>query len=375
MRAVHDIYLVPGFFGFANLGKLTYFGHLRPLLLEGAEARGVRANVHVVRTHPTASLTRRAALLAEAIGETASRGRGPIHLVGHSSGGMDVRLFLSPGVSLPTGLDVDRLARRVETAVTISTPHRGTPLAGFLASRLGQQVLQAISISTIYVLRYGRIPLQPMLQLSAAIAEADTLVFDSNLLHQVFRSVLGDFSVGRRRAVSRLFAQVASDQSLLTQLTPAAIDVFNATVADRGSVRYGSVVTRSVAPGVHSVVAAGLDPAAQAIHTVYASLYRLASATRKEDVPQLPAAQLRALRTAYRKVPGAGDNDGIVPTLSQAWGRVIDAVTADHLDVIGHFGDPQARPRHIDWIPTGSGFSRQRYRKLWDRVLDFVLAE
>ena len=77
MRAVHDVYLVPGFFGFANLGKLTYFGHIRPLLVQGAAARGITARVHVVKTNPTASLTKRAARVAETV----------------LSGGMSSRLF------------------------------------------------------------------------------------------------------------------------------------------------------------------------------------------------------------------------------------------------------------------------------------------
>jgi hypothetical protein len=257
--------------------------------------------------------------------------------------------------------------------VTVSTPHHGTPVASFFTSRLGQQILQGLSLSTIYVLRYGQLPLRGLLQLGALFARWDSLALNSALLDHVFEVILGDFSVGRRRAVQRLFDEVAKDQALLTQLTPEAVEVFNATVGDRPGVRYGSVITRSAKPSVGSVRETGLDPAGQALHTVYATLYRIAAQTPLRAGPRLTPKQARALKRAYRRLPSTADNDGIVPTRSQVWGQVIEAARADHLDVIGHFGDPSARPPHVDWLATGTGFTLDRYEKLWDAVLDFLL--
>jgi triacylglycerol lipase len=288
---------------------------------------------------------------------------------------MDARLFASPGVVLPTGADVEALAGRVKSVVTVSSPHHGTPLAEFLASRLGQPALRALSVSTIYLLRFGQLPLRALLQMGAELGRLDTAVFNSTLLDHVFEAVLGDFSVGRRRAVAKLFEQVASDQSLLTQLTPASVQLFNATVLARDGVRYGSVVTRSAKPGLRSTRVTGLDPAAQALHAVYAAIYRLASQTPAAGVPPLAPDQARTLRSAYRTIPGPGSNDGIVPTRSQVWGRVIAAVTADHLDVIGHFTDLSTKPPHIDWMTSGSGFALPQYEKLWSGVLDFLFTE
>ena len=54
---------------------------------------------------------------------------------------------------------------------------------------------------------------------------------------------------------------------------------------------------------------------------------------------------------------------------------MIAAVRGDHLDVIGHFHDPETRPPHYDWMTTGTGFDRARFEKVWDRVLGFLLAE
>src|SRR4029077_1747642 len=104
------LYLVPGFFGFTNLGELQYFGHVRNFLA----AAVAPVEVEVVRTPPTSSLPVRAARLVEAIAAT-SRGGDAVHLIGHSSGGLDIRLALSPGVSLPTVVDVEGVAARVRT--------------------------------------------------------------------------------------------------------------------------------------------------------------------------------------------------------------------------------------------------------------------
>ena len=64
-REAHAIYLIPGFFGFSNLGRLRYFTHVDRFLRERLAERGVDARVSVVRTHPTASLSVRAARVLE----------------------------------------------------------------------------------------------------------------------------------------------------------------------------------------------------------------------------------------------------------------------------------------------------------------------
>ena len=276
-RTSHDIYLVPGFFGFANLGKLTYFGHVRPALLERFAERGIAARVHVVKTEPTASLTKRAARLAETVTATAKRGDGPIHLIGHSSGGMDARLFATPGVELPTKVAVERIAARVATVVTVATPHHGTPLAAWLTTRRGQQLLALLSLATSYVLRFGHLPLSALLSLAALFGSDDRPRRLGTLFDDLSQRLLADFSVARRRAVARLLREVVEDQSLLLQVTPESMDLFNALVRDRPGVRYGSVVTRSRPPGIGTTLAAGIDPGAQAIHAIYAAIHRVSA--------------------------------------------------------------------------------------------------
>src|SRR5262249_49408256 len=125
----HRLYLVPGFFGFANLGELVYFGHARDFLTAELGRRGVLADVLVVHSHPTASLHVRTRDLLQVIVDTAGSDTGPIHLIGHSSGGLDARLLVSPGAALGDDLPTDLFAPRIRSVVSVSTPHYGTPLA------------------------------------------------------------------------------------------------------------------------------------------------------------------------------------------------------------------------------------------------------
>ena len=371
---VHHVFLVPGFFGFANLGDLKYFAHVREYLLSAFARRGLGVHIDVVATRPTASLPNRAERVLATMAQTLQDDDGPVHLIGHSSGGLDVRLLLSPGVTLPTELDVERYARQVRTAVTVATPHHGTPLAAFFASLLGQRLLQVLSLATISILRFGRLPVSALIKLGAVIARMDGLFgLNSALLDEIFAQLLSDFSPERRRAIAAFFGDVGGDQALLVQLTPEAMEVFNACTRLRPGVRAGSVVTRAHPPGVASTLAVGLDPAAQATLALYAALHRLARLP-PDRVPPLEDAQADVLRAAFGTVPDAAANDGMVPTRSQAWGEVIHAVQADHLDVVGHFGDPAHDPPHIDWITTGSGCNTARFEELWAAVVDFMLA-
>jgi hypothetical protein len=365
------VFLVPGFFGFANLGELRYFAHVGRFLGTCCAAAGRDVRVVTLRTSPTASLPRRAARLAETLADS----DGPIHLIGHSSGGLDVRLLVSPGVVLPTAIDVEAVARRVRSVVTVSTPHYGTPVAAFFTSVLGQRLLQLLSLSTMYVLRFGHLPVSALLKLGAAFARVDRhLGVNSALLDQLFGLLLADFSPARRQAIGRLLGDVQRDQALLSQVAPDGMEVFNAGVRDRAAVRYGSVVTRARPPGVASTIAAGLDPAAQASHAVYQALYRLAARTETRHRARLAPAQARVLRRAYGALPTTSANDGVVPTLSQVWGEVIHAARADHHDVIGHFDDPAHDPPHFDWLATGTGFDRPAFEALWSDVARWLTA-
>jgi hypothetical protein len=362
----HHVLLVPGFFGFSSTGDFAYFGHVSDLLAEVGPPAGLDGEIRLVRTDPTASLRRRAARVAEAIGEVLDGPGGEVSLVGHSSGGLDARLAVSPGVSLSTEVDVERCARAVRSVVTVATPHHGTPVAHFFNNVLGQQLLRLLSLSTMYSLRAGRVPVGALLRIVKLIRSPGAK--PQSVVDQIFADLLADFSVDRRRALNEFFRSVRGDQDLVAQITPAATDVFNASTQDRPGVRYGCVVTRARPPGLASVAKVGLGVYAQATHAMYVALHRIAGRTPAERARLTSPAEAEALRETYGRPVEPEANDGIVPTASQLWGEVIAGVWADHLDVIGHLHHPTHVPPHFDWLASGTGFTRAHFERLWRRV-------
>ncbi|MBW2527259.1 MAG: triacylglycerol lipase [Deltaproteobacteria bacterium] len=371
---MQHVYLVPGFFGFANLGDFHYFGHLRDLLEDKLRVAGIESQIERVHTHPTSSIRKRARRLLETIAATAGKGDAPIHLIGHSTGGLDARLLAAPHVDLGEGIDAEPIARRIRSVVTVASPHRGAPLAAFFASMLGQRLLQLLTLATVYGLRFGHPPLSFLLKLAAVLTRIDDVTgWRNTLVDQLFDQLLGEFTEDRRQEVEGFLSEVSNDQALLMQLTPDAMDLFNAGVTNRAGVRYGAVVTRSPSPAVLKRLAFGLDPYAQASYGLYEVIHRRTRTMARRAV-DLPSGTARAaMQQALGEVPTESDSDGIVPTLSQPWGELIAAVEADHLDIIGHFGDPRHAPAHVDWLCSGSAFDRWRFEQVWRQVVEFMV--
>jgi triacylglycerol esterase/lipase EstA (alpha/beta hydrolase family) len=379
------VFLLPGFFGFDHLGDLAYFAHVRDALTEWCRREAVDVRLYTVPTRPTASLRHRAAdvlaTMSAALSADPSAAGGPVHLVGHSSGGLDARLVVTPEVHLPDAVPAEPLAARVRTVVTLATPHYGTPVAGFLSSVLGAQLLGALSLATSYVLRTGRLPLDVLAKLGAAFVRVATRGQSGDgqgggaigeTLRRLTGRILADIGPDRRGALQSFAELIARDQDLLPQITPAAIDVFNAATQDRPGVRYGCVVTQARGASVRSFLSAGLSPYAHASHALYVCISQLAARVPADRVPALTPDQAAALRAAFGADPSRRANDGIVPTLSQVWGPVLHATWGDHLDVIGHFDHPTHVPPHFDWLTSGSGHTRQDFLATWEAVARFL---
>ena len=189
------VYLVPGFFGFANLGRVRYFDHVAEHLRHAMRARGVEPHIHQVPTLPTSSIAARAAKLLEAIEESAKDDGRPIHLIGHSTGGLDIRLLLSPGSVLPTEIEPNRYVARVHSAVSVACPHYGTPLAGFFTSVLGQQLLKLLSATTLHSIRMGVVPAPALALLAEALFHSSSLIrLRMGVLERVLNAVLESFN-------------------------------------------------------------------------------------------------------------------------------------------------------------------------------------
>lgn len=370
---IHHVFLVPGFFGFANLGDFYYFGHLVTEIEHGFRDRGVPVRVVRVPTHPTASLRHRTLRLHQAVVDAAPDPEAPIHLVGHSAGGLDARLFASPGTNLGPDVDLEPLAAQVRSVVTVSTPHYGTPIAAFLSEISGRRLVWLLSALTLHGLKFGHLPLSVGLKIGSIVTNLDRVGIKPSAIDQIYRELLADFSVERRDEVRAFFSEVTDDQSLITQLSPASMDVFNLTVGDRPGVRYGSVVTRARPPDLKGRLEGGLSVYAQATQSIYRVLHRRVSVHQPTLLPPVPPGAAPRLLERFGRLPGGESNDGIVPTRSQLWGELIDAAQGDHHDVIGHFDAPRHDPPHMDWLSTGSRFSRADFDRVWTNVLDFLL--
>jgi hypothetical protein len=379
VKGPQHVFLIPGFFGFDDLGDLAYFAHVERALVDWFRTAGIDGRVHAVGTPPTASLRQRALVVLRQMEPVLAQDDGPAHLVGHSSGGLDARLVVTPDLVLPGDqtLAVEPLARRVRTVVSVATPHYGTPVAAFFSSLLGGQLLAVLSLATSTLLRTGRLPADVLVRLTTALVrlaagrEADGASALARL-HDRILAILASLGPERRAGLEQFAAAISRDQDLLLQITPAAIDVFNASTQDRAGVRYGSVVTRTRPPNLRSFLSAGFSPSAHASHTLYVCLGQLAARVPADRLPVLTPDQRQALIQFFGAEPGRRANDGMVPTLSQVWGEVLVGAWADHLDVIGHFADPAQIPPHYDWLTSGSGFSRADFLRTWSTVASFI---
>ncbi len=365
------VFLIPGFFGFANLGDFTYWGPVHSKLLELLDDAGIPAHIHCVKSLPTASLRERTRVLAETIAATRPRPDATIHLVGHSTGGLDARLLLTPAVDLQTKIDVERLAGNVRSSISVATPHRGAPVASFFTGLLGGKLLRVLSIMTMAGLRGGQLPLSVWAEVAGLFAIPSSLGRTrGSLAGQLYKQLLADFNPDRRAQVNALLAEVGRDQSLLTQLTVESMDLFNAAAGDREGVAYGSVLTRARPPGLATSLEIGLDAVDQAQQAFYYSLSRLAAG---HEFPAPDGEYRKVLQQRFGQVPDSSANDGIVPTLSQPWGHCISVSQADHLDIIGHYRDDEDSEPHYDWLTTRSDFRTADFDDVWRKVVAFMV--
>lgn len=367
----HHVILIPGFFAFAGLGDLRYWTGVDVELAQAFAAFGLEVDITEIETLPTASIRYRAGKVVEAIAAVAARDDGPIHLIGHSTGGIDARVAVTPNAALATHVDFDY--KRVASIVTIATPHYGTPLASLFGSVMGQPILRAIASSTIVGLERGGVPLASLLRIGSLITRVDDMLgFERTVVDQLFDQLLANFDKERRQALISFLDNVSKDRALVVQLTPDSLDLFNATTADPDQMAYGSVITRARRPTLPSALMHAYDPYAQGLHLLFCALWMLTSNFNERYVPPLSEAQTRALISGYGTLPDVKDNDGMSPTLSQVWGEVVHVTDADHLDVMGQYGDLGRVGIHADWLPSGSGFDRPRFAALWQAVAAFV---
>lgn len=372
---LHHVYFVPGMFGFGNLAGYDYFKHVRAGLERRFAAAGVHARFEDVPAPPTSSLRYRSRILAATVANSAGSSTGPIHLIGHSTGGLDVRLVLSPSVNL--GVSKEQLAwrKRVVSAVTLNAPHYGSPLATYFATASGTRVLYVLSLLTVVSLTIGEPSLAFFSRVMAGVGSIDSLFGgDMRLFSRVTDTVLRFVDREGRSEIADFLSKVRIDQGAIIQIMPEAMDLFNAATESDSGVRYGCVASSAPAPAAMRFAKRVRSPYAAFTAAIFATLYQFSS-QESAVYPYARPTQREAefLRAGMDRDVTPASNDGIVPTLSMLWGELLWAGEADHLDILGHFQDDQKPAEHLDWVTSGSRFTRQRFGAVLDAITGFAL--
>jgi triacylglycerol lipase len=381
----HHVYFSPGMFGFGRLGSYNYFAHVERELTARFEAAGQVLVSHVLDELPTASIRRRSIRLAEVVERTAAPGEA-IHLVGHSTGGVDARLVASPTTRSIPAESLTWLPR-LRSVTTMNTPHFGTPLASFFATSDGQRVLAALSMLTVAGLSLGEQPLRASGVILGFLRQGKLAIpFKLLMLERAIESMLGTIDDALCPEVRTFLSAIQDDQGSMLQLSPEAMDLVGAGIDDRPGVRYQATVSMSPQPTSRRWAETFGHPWRTLSLSLFFGLHHLTSRTGErypcsalEGTPSVagPACEDVLLR-AFGRAPTLEDNDGVVPLRSQLWGNVVWAGLGDHLDVLGHFRDDRRDIAddltHRDWLTSGSGFTHARFATLMDTVASGMLA-
>jgi pimeloyl-ACP methyl ester carboxylesterase len=362
------VVLAPGLLGFSRLGGFYYFADRVVATLRGLLEEALRRAVPVVpcTTLPTSSLAARQAFLVSYLERLCARLEGVerLHLVGHSTGGVDVELLACTtrldGTAWATSEQLVRA--RIASVVTISAPHHGTGLADSRLASFGAN---------------------PLLDPGAIVPLARVLADLIALLPREIAAAAG-FAVARPNDVLRFLLQVVESRDLIGDLKPAHMDALRARVKQEASIPVTAIVT-GTAPryggarpsdpffvdlyGMTATAAASPSPAVEACRR------RLERALEVE--PEL----LVASRTA--EVPRQVDvalNDGIVNSARQLVDehtRIGAIVLADHGDVLGHYDRQDdlidGTPLNAGLFHSGAGFGDDQFFELYRRVACAIL--
>ncbi|MCL2726073.1 MAG: hypothetical protein FWD69_16730 [Polyangiaceae bacterium] len=370
-------------FGFGKIGSYDYFAHVVRALASRFRAAGEELHTFIADVAPTASIRRRAMSLAGLIGNTASDDNGPIHLFGHSTGGLDARLVASPTATLSNTPNQFRWLSRLSSVTTMSAPHFGTPLASFFATVSGQRVLYAISALTVTGLSLGAPPLAAASAVVMAISRIDhALGIELRMLDRTTNALLKALEPATGNEVEKYLDAIRRDQGAVIQLTPEAMDLFIAGVEDRPGVTYQCTCAMAPPPSLARIARSLPSPWRALSSILFTTMFGITSRFDEKypcAAPDTSEETTRTLVRAFNRMPGARANDGVVPILSQIWGRVVWAGYGDHLDVIGHFAGTKhaktsANTRHVDWMMSGSNFNEHTFESLMDAVASGMLA-
>ena len=438
--ARRHVVLVPGFGAFDALGRVEYYAGITRIFQNWTDARQDSSApplvLHYFDNLPTAAVETRAKRLRQYLAKRIARGEirktDEIVLVGHSTGGLDIRQLVydlrepqNAVVPVDGGYPVSAESIRgaLKKAVFLSVPHWGTNIADWVCSHvpLRKTVIRELRVA----FAGSQLPLLDRLE---AALTGDAACFTGAELLLAVRDLLteSDDRLCRRDPTRLANAQEAesevalylrhmdTDFHVITDLAsdphqgaknpahfndkqrakelrqwkdPLIETLSYATVGGRPfkfDVEPGSAVRpfelsnpcdlRQVADGSGS--AAGTDIS-------YRLTYRACAGGPFHRPVQTVA---RVLGPAPPQPLQLWDNDGIVNTLSMLWPTGdTTLVWADHLDIIGHYVLTLAKPEadsagcqpprvylSYDSLRSAPLFEGETFRTLWEEIFDFA---
>lgn len=378
--SAHRVVLIPGFLGFNELGDFSYFA--RKVGQELADAlgeadRGRKIEVDAVETVPAGSLDERQEVLLKQLNEIVQEHEGArLHLVGHSTGGLDAELLTR---TLPSGAKSARRAgdarSAIRSVITLAAPLAGTslarsPLARFTAIDSFGDVLRA-PLSLLIVRG-------PRALLGAGAALLRLFGRDESV-----GSALSGFLHSGDVGVTYLLSLLLS-RDLIDDLAPEAVTKrMQQTTEDPELMAIHRKRFVTIARRAPDTTGAGL---------LFTLLYDTTAreAPKDDESEQRVRAELIARRQQLQ-VLGKGalpelthsSSDGIVDTCRQvlpvtdasASGeleRVVALVIADHIDVIGYYRG--ASERDAGFLTSGSDFGDAEFKALYAAIAREVAA-
>jgi pimeloyl-ACP methyl ester carboxylesterase len=385
------VFLIPGFLGFERFGNLGYFADRVTAALRACLEDRLQHPVHVVPVPilPTGSFAQRQAALVKTLSNrmAAFENVGRVHLIGHSTGGIDAQLLTLArpldrnSWGLYDGIDARPLRDRLRTVVSIGTPHQGTCLADDVVAKFLAHPLRG---------RAGALPFGVLLGKLVMSAAGEVSASEVML------------TLGREgHKVWKFFFEVLRWNDLIDELTPASMDaLYRSAPPDLPDVRRASFVTVA---GLADQNPPDGQPDTDAFfddmwrRTAGGAARASSQNARIKDALTLLRGALweegRVVANPEAAFPCALDltsNDGIVNTAHQ----LIDPndprefaalVVADHFDVIGYYDrsvwvtdeNGADRPHRVmaGLLHSGSMFGDDEFFQLYRRVAHVIAGE
>jgi hypothetical protein len=409
------VVLIPGFAGFDALGQLEYYAGVTPLFQHRPGAV-----LHFFDNFPTASVATRAGRLAAYLAKRLARGEiapgDEVTLIGHSTGGLDIRWLIWHLHSQKTSILVDggveispeEILKPLCRVVFLSVPHWGTNIADWVRDhkiarkavvedlRLSVGASQFPVLDGLERIATGALALATGAGALRAVEDALSEADDRIGPHTPARTAEAHEAASELALYLR---HIASDFSAIDDLasrrpggeptTPAHFNERERAAEMKlwKGIETVSYVTRGRRPfpfpaGRTAPVWELSNPLSYpeaakdcemstGTDIVYRACYRACAGGPFKRPPGSPApAEIEIW-----------DNDGIVNTASMFWPRGENTlIEADHMDIVGHYRPVEAPPGNgrefeaYDLLGSATRFDCTQFRKIWSDIFDWAAA-